>query len=184
MADTRTDEEIIDPRTDEEILANKDSFVLYNEPLYSIVKSLTDEQAGMLFKAIVDYAISGQEIETEDPLLQMAFNVQKTAIYKSNVKYIKTSRQNYKNAKGKGKKTEPTASDGNRPQAMEADKDKEIDKGKDKGKDKGNDTHLQTQESADADSSASCDSRNQRGEPMPEEMREKLKQMSGMFDVP
>lgn len=171
-----------DTRTDAEILANKDSFVLYNDPLSSILKSLTDEQAGMLFKAIVDYAISGQVIETDDPLLKMAFDVQKTAIDKTNEKYIQRSRRNSENAKCR-KNNEATASDCKRPQAIvtDKDKDKEIDKDKEKENDIDKDARLQTQVSADADSPASCDSRNQRGEPMPEEMRKKI---SEMFNVP
>lgn len=74
----------------------KDNFVIHLS-YYEAVKMLTDEQAGCLFKALMDYAKNGSVIEASDPLVSFAFRAMSAQINASNKKYADKCEQNRQN---------------------------------------------------------------------------------------
>ena len=74
----------------------KDNFVIHLS-FYEAVTMLTDEQAGCLFKALMDYAKNGSVIEASDPLVSFAFRAMSAQINASNKKYADKCEQNRQN---------------------------------------------------------------------------------------
>lgn len=74
----------------------KDNFVLHLS-FYEAVTMLTDEQAGCLFKALMNYAKNGSVIEASDPLVSFAFRAMSAQINASNKKYADKCEQNRQN---------------------------------------------------------------------------------------
>lgn len=74
----------------------KDNFVIHLS-FYEAVTMLTDEQAGCLFKALMDYAKNGSVLEASDPLVSFAFRAMSAQIYASNKKYADKCEQNRQN---------------------------------------------------------------------------------------
>lgn len=66
----------------------KRSFILYTENAQQW-NMLSDEKAGQLIKAILTYAETGKEIETDDGMLIMLFSIIKGKIDKDTEKYTK-----------------------------------------------------------------------------------------------
>lgn len=97
----------------------KKSFILHNDSL-EILKDLSDEQSGKLFKAIADYNL-GKEIEL-DQITKMVFLPFKNQFIRDNQKFEKMVNQQrekgLKSAAAKKKKlkpTKPTAVDNGQP---------------------------------------------------------------------
>lgn len=65
---------------------NHNSFLLYGDKK-SLVDICTDEQAGQLFKAIFAFACDGEELETEDRVLAIAYSVFRDMIKLNDEKY-------------------------------------------------------------------------------------------------
>ena len=74
----------------------KDNFVIHLS-FYEAVTMLTDEQAGCLFKALMNYAQNGSVIEASDPLVSFAFRAMSAQINASNKKYADKCEQNRQN---------------------------------------------------------------------------------------
>lgn len=74
----------------------KDNFVIHLS-FYEAVTMLSDEQAGCLFKALMDYAKNGSVIEASDPLVSFAFRAMSAQINASNKKYADKCEQNRQN---------------------------------------------------------------------------------------
>ncbi|MBP5580786.1 MAG: hypothetical protein J6X85_03180, partial [Ruminococcus sp.] len=70
-------------------MAEKKSFILYSdaEEQWSM---LTDEQAGILIKALFRYADTGERLETTDGMLLMAFSFISAQIDRDKAKYKST----------------------------------------------------------------------------------------------
>jgi hypothetical protein len=85
----------------------KNSFVVRFESVEQ-VELLTDEQCGVLFKAMCRYAFSGEMLVTSDPLLKYAFADFKGKIDRDSEKYEETCRKNAENGRkgGRPKKSE------------------------------------------------------------------------------
>lgn len=74
----------------------KDNFVIHLS-FYEAVTMLTDEQAGCLFKALMNYAKNGSVIEASNPLVSFAFRAMSAQINASNKKYADKCEQNRQN---------------------------------------------------------------------------------------
>ena len=74
----------------------KDNFVLHLS-FYEAVMMLTDEQAGCLFKALMDFAKNGSVLEASDPIVSFAFRAMSAQINASNKKYADKCEQNRQN---------------------------------------------------------------------------------------
>lgn len=74
----------------------KDNFVIHLS-FYEAVTMLSDEQAGCLFKALMDYAKNSSVIEASDPLVSFAFRAMSAQINASNKKYADKCEQNRQN---------------------------------------------------------------------------------------
>lgn len=81
----------------EEKEVKKKSFLVYYDNQV-IVRHLTDDEAGKLFKALFPYAADGVKPDFEDnQALAMAFDVLRIAIDRDKEKYIKKCESNRKN---------------------------------------------------------------------------------------
>lgn len=100
------------------------SIILHSESV-AAVNCLTDEQAGILFKAILEYAYSEKVWESKDTALQALFSMFKTQIDRDWKRYKERCEKNRVNALkrhakgGEPMPREPVASDGNQSQANE-----------------------------------------------------------------
>lgn len=74
----------------------KDNFVIHLS-FYEAVTMLSNEQAGCLFKALMNYAKNGSVIEASDPLVSFAFRAMSAQINASNKKYADKCEQNRQN---------------------------------------------------------------------------------------
>ena len=98
------------------------SIILHSESV-AAVNCLTDEQAGKLFKAILEYADSEKSWESKDTALQALFSMFKTQIDRDWKKYKERCDKNRQNALkrhtkgGEPMSREPNASDGMPSQA-------------------------------------------------------------------
>lgn len=132
-------------------LAEHKSFLIYkdNAPLVNVC---TDEQAGILFKALFNFACNGKELITDDGMLMGFYTVFRNAIVRDDEKYQERCRINSENGSKGGRpkeQNEPsasevnraltTASEGNRTQANKADREsvKERDSEKERDSVKG-----------------------------------------------
>ena len=126
-------------------LAEHKSFLIYkdNAPLVNVC---TDEQAGILFKALFNFACNGKELITDDGMLMGFYTVFRNAIVRDDEKYQERCRINSENGSKGGRpkeQNEPsasegnraltTASEGNRTQANKADMDSVKDRDSVKG---------------------------------------------------
>lgn len=110
---------------------SKKSFLLHNDAL-DVLDELTDEQAGMLFKAIRDYQ-NGKEVALEG-LMKAIFIPFKNRIDADREKYESVCERNKANgSKGgrpkenKPKKTQKTQSDNYEPKKADTDPDTDTD---------------------------------------------------------
>lgn len=97
-------------------LAEHKSFLIYkdNAPLVNVC---TDEQAGILFKALFNFACNGKELITDDGMLMGFYTVFRNAIVRDDEKYQERCRINSENGSKGGRpkeQNEPSASEGNR----------------------------------------------------------------------
>lgn len=114
-------------------MAEKKSFVLYHDSREQI-EMLTDEQAGKLLKALMEFAVSGEEPALSDPMVRLMFSVLSAQIRRDNEKYIETCERNAQNGRkgGRPKKTDrfsekPTAKGGFFKKPKKADSDNDSD---------------------------------------------------------
>lgn len=80
----------------------KDSFILFNR-IKDDVDYLTDEEAGEIFRAILDYAVCGEITEFDDRALAMTFNKFKNEHDYNVEKYKKRVETNRMNGKKGGR---------------------------------------------------------------------------------
>ena len=118
---------------------NKPSFLLYKS-FYEPVKHLTDQELGLLFRAIFDYQ-NGLEIKNLYGQVGMAFAFFKNQLDLDCQKYQTVIERNRSNGSkgGRPKRDKTQANPENpmgflEPKKADKDKDKEIDKDKDKKK--------------------------------------------------
>jgi uncharacterized protein DUF6291 len=71
-----------------EMAKDKKSFVLYHS-FYDVIKDMSDQDAGLLLKAVFEYHINNLEIELP-PVLKMAFQFIKSQLDRDRVKYQAT----------------------------------------------------------------------------------------------
>ena len=101
------------------------NIILHSESM-TAVNCLTDEQAGILFKAILEYAYSKKVWKSKDTALQALFSMFKTQIDHDWTKYNERCEKNRLNALkrhakgGEPMPREPVASDGKLAQANES----------------------------------------------------------------
>jgi ATP-dependent protease HslVU (ClpYQ) ATPase subunit len=96
-------------------MENKKSFLLYADIIHTVNK-LPNEKAGELFKLILDY-VNDNDPETEDLILQIAFEPIKQNLKRDLQKWKNISDRNRENGKkgGRPKKTKITQSDNLEP---------------------------------------------------------------------
>lgn len=98
------------------------SIILYLDSLVAI-EHLTDEQAGILIKAVLRYAKDGQQLETSDTALIALFSILCAQIDRDHKKYEERCERNTANARkrrtnqGQNERSQPIAIDGKPPQA-------------------------------------------------------------------
>ncbi|MBQ9676834.1 MAG: hypothetical protein IJV44_01695 [Prevotella sp.] len=98
------------------------SIILYLDSLVAI-EHLTDEQAGILIKAVLRYAKDGQQLETSDTALIALFSILCAQVDRDHKKYEERCERNSANARkrrasqGQIEQSHPIASDGKPPQA-------------------------------------------------------------------
>lgn len=94
---------------------NKESFLIYKS-FYEPLKGLSDEDMGIIFRAIFEYQIYGKLPEIS-PILNMAFSFIKDALDRDNLKYVSIVERNRNNGKNGGrpenKPKKPTGLSGN-----------------------------------------------------------------------
>ena len=101
------------------------NIILHSESM-TAVNCLTDEQAGILFKAILEYAYSKKVWKSKDTALLALFSMFKTQIDRDWTKYNERCEKNRLNALkrhakgGEPMPREPVASDGKLAQANES----------------------------------------------------------------
>lgn len=98
------------------------SIILYLDSLVAI-EHLTDEQAGILIKAVLRYAKDGQQLETSDTALIALFSILCAQIDRDHKKYEERCKRNSANARkrhtnqGQNEQSQAIAIDGKPPQA-------------------------------------------------------------------
>ena len=92
-------------------MARKKSFLLYIDRKQEL-DMLTDAQAGILFKAIMAYADSGQELQTDELALKLMFSVFRSQLDRNAEKYEEVCKKRSEAGKkgGRPKKEEATES--------------------------------------------------------------------------
>lgn len=108
------DEWMSDTRTDDEILSKKESMYIYFHPLKETLNRLTDNQAGKLFKAALEFGENDKEPDfSEDVALGIAFDLIKDKEIIGRTKYITDSRSRSANGRqgGRGHKKENRSPD-------------------------------------------------------------------------
>jgi len=89
-------------------IPGKNSFLLYHDQI-DMIDAMSDEQAGILIKAVFRYSTSGITSELNDPFVKMAFIAFKAAIDRSCKKYQETVvKRNQKNGKLGGRPRKPS----------------------------------------------------------------------------
>jgi len=83
-------------------IPGKHSFLLYHDQK-ELIKALSDEQAGKLFKIIFNYSETSLYPVISDPVLNMAFIGIKTAMDRAAEKYQSVVERNRKNGKNGGR---------------------------------------------------------------------------------
>jgi len=88
-------------------IPGKNSFLLFHD-MRSVFEDLSDEQRGKLILHLFDYSENSTIPEIKDPLLKMAFNVNRAAIDRSAAKYKKVVERNRENGKAGGRPRKKT----------------------------------------------------------------------------
>ena len=91
----------------------KDSFIIYTK-FGEQVKLLTDTQAGVLFKALIDYQ-SGEELPKMDGMTNIVFSVIRQQIDFENQKYQEVCNINKANGQRGGRPSKSLTDKGNKP---------------------------------------------------------------------
>jgi hypothetical protein len=91
----------------------KDSFIVYTK-FGEQVKLLTDTQAGVLFKALIDYQ-SGEELPKMDGMTNIVFSVIRQQIDFDNRKYQEVCNTNKANGQRGGRPSKSLETKGNKP---------------------------------------------------------------------
>ena len=120
-------------------MAEHASFLIYKDNR-ALIDTCSDEQAGQLFKALFAFACDGEELQTDDRLVQGFYTVFRNSIERDDRKYQERCRKNAANgAKGGRPKKQNEASasgcnqsvsiacESNRSQAKKADSDTDSD---------------------------------------------------------
>lgn len=132
----------------------KNSFLIYYE-YRDILEDLTNEELGMLFRAIFDYEIDGTIPNFESLLMKMAFKVIKGNLDRDSNKYDKrceTSAQNgAKGGRPKKDEEKPKKPNLKPKKPKKADNDNETDTDNDTDNDNENDTDAETDSDVNAD---------------------------------
>lgn len=69
-------------------MAKESKSILINvKSVQNVLQDLTDEEAGMILKALIAYADSGEEFETDDRLLGLCFRTIRSEVDRNNEKY-------------------------------------------------------------------------------------------------
>ncbi len=76
---------------------SRKSFLVYFD-LEDQIEGFTDEQIGVLFRAMLAYARRGEEITIQDNEVKTAFRFVKVSIREDKLKYEKKCKQNRDNA--------------------------------------------------------------------------------------
>jgi len=118
-----------------DIAKEKKSFLLYKDNL-SVLDDLSDEKAGILFKAIKEYQTNNTEMQIDDEVVRPIFRLFEASFIRDNKKYIETSKKNSENAKKRWRGENATASDRKQSNAINADSDSDKDSVSDTDKDK------------------------------------------------
>ena len=121
------------------------SIILYLDSLVAI-EHLTDEQAGILIKAVLRYAKDGQQLETSDTALIALFSILCAQIDRDHRKYEERCKRNSANARkrhtnqGQNEQSQPIAINGKPPQADECLNDNDNNNNNDSYKENNDDT--------------------------------------------
>ncbi len=115
---------------------DKSSVLLYRDIIHTVEK-LDDVTAGLLFKHYLRY-INDLNPETNNPIVEIAFESIKQNLKRDLKSYEKTCEKNRENAYIRWGKKDATASDRIRVDAKHADTDTDTDTDKDNDKDKDN----------------------------------------------
>lgn len=107
----------------------KKSFVLYKDS-YDYLKELTDQDFGILMKAVFEYSISKKELPKSHQLY-LAFAPIKNQLDRDDEKYKTISETNKINGSKGGKRTQANATKRKRTKANQADNDNDNDSVKD-----------------------------------------------------
>ena len=118
------------------------SFMIYKD-WRDIVCILSDEQAGVLFKALFEFSV-GKDTQVTDPLIKMAYTMMTAAIERDGLKWEEICMKNAQNAKKGGRPKKPSGFSENRTVANKTHIDKDKEKDKDTEKDREKDTDKET----------------------------------------
>ncbi|AZA74759.1 DUF6291 domain-containing protein [Chryseobacterium indoltheticum] len=117
---------------------DKNGFLLYKD-LIKTVQKLPKDKAGELFMHILKY-VNDEEPETDDLLIEVAFEPVKQKLKRDLKKYEETKEKNRENANKRWQKEKPTESSGTKKNATASDRIPEHAKHADSDSDTGNDT--------------------------------------------
>ena len=97
-------------------MAKKKNSILFQEDWYNLTKPLTDEGLGKLFRAIMKSVFEGEDVDIEsfDPMLQMALNFILPKIEEAQEKYQEVCKKRKDAAKAmhsKQKKNKDTSAE-------------------------------------------------------------------------
>ena len=121
------------------------SIILYLDSLVAI-EHLTDEQAGILIKAVLRYAKDGQQLKTSDTSLIALFSILCAQIDRDHRKYEERCKRNSANARkrhtnqGQNEQSQPIAIDGKPPQTDGCLNDNDNNNNNDSNNDNSDDT--------------------------------------------
>lgn len=99
---------------------------------------LTDEQAGVLIKALLRYSKTGEKLETADGMLRMAFSFMTAQIDRDGAKWEKTCEKRREAVKKRWNKDNTNVYNSIQVNTKDTDTDKDKDTDKDTDKDKDN----------------------------------------------
>lgn len=68
----------------------KDSILINIKSVKNVLQDLTNEEAGIIFKALATYADNGEEFKSEDRLLKLCFRTIKEEVVRNNERYEDT----------------------------------------------------------------------------------------------
>ena len=117
---------------------DKNGFLLYKD-LIKTVQKLPKDKAGELFMHILKY-VNDEEPETDDLLIEVAFEPVKQKLKRDLKKYEETKEKNRENANKRWQKEKPTESSGTKKNATASDRIPEHAKHADSDSDTGNDS--------------------------------------------